>query len=75
MTIGAALPYILLALLALLCCVSPVWPMVALVALAVVFLSLRQPDLWLAIAFAAGILPQSVFGGSVPTLVAFSDLI
>lgn len=75
MTIGVALPYILLALLALLCCVSPVWPMVALVALAVIVLSLRQPDLWLAIAFAAGILPQSVFGGSVPTLVAFSDLI
>jgi O-antigen ligase len=44
-------------------------------AFAVVILSMRQPDLWLAIAFAAGILPQSVFGDHLPTLVAFSDLI
>ena len=70
---GAAVPLLLL-LCAALYCVSPLLALALAGGSVVLLFAYRQPALWLAIAFAAGILPQSLLGDSSSVFVAFSDV-
>lgn len=71
---GAALPVLLLLVCAGLYFVQPLLALAAAGGSLVLLFAYRQPALWLAIAFAAGILPQSLLGDSGSVFVAFSDV-
>ncbi len=71
---GAAVPALLLLACAGLYFVSPMLALALAGGSLVMLFAFRQPALWLAIAFAAGILPQSLLGDSSSVFVAFSDV-
>ena len=71
---GAAVPLILLLICAALYFVNPILALALAGGSLVMLFAYRQPTLWLAIAFAAGILPQSLLGDSSSVFVAFSDV-
>jgi len=71
---GAAVPLALLALCAALYFVSPILALAGAIGALVFLLAYRKPTHWLAVAFAAGILPQSLLGDSSSVFVAFSDV-
>ena len=71
---GAVIPLLLLLFCAGLYFVSPILALAAAAGILVLLLAFQKPTLWLAVAFAAGILPQSLLGDSSSVFVAFSDV-
>ncbi|HEY3329596.1 MAG TPA: O-antigen ligase family protein [Capsulimonadaceae bacterium] len=66
-------PLILLALIVILAAINPLFAVVAGVIVIATVLVLRKPTEWLAITFAAGLLPQSVLGGESALSISLSD--
>jgi len=71
---GIIVPLGLLLLCAALYFVSPLLAVGAAAGALIFLLAYRKPTQWLAVAFAAGILPQSLLGDSSSVFVAFSDV-
>ena len=71
---GVVVPAALLALCAALYFVSPMLAVAGAAGALIFLLAYRKPAHWLAVAFAAGILPQSLLGDSSSVFVAFSDV-
>ncbi len=71
---GIFVPAALLALCAALYFVSPMLAVAAAAGSLIFLLAYRKPTQWLAVAFAAGILPQSLLGDSSSVFVCFSDV-
>jgi O-antigen ligase len=67
-------PLIVLGIIVGLCAINPLIALAVALLMIVLMLAFRKPDVWLAIAFGTGILPQSVFGDDASVFVAFSDV-
>lgn len=71
---AVVVPLLVLIVVAGLCVINPIIALGVALLTIVLTLAFRKPDVWLAIAFGTGILPQSVLGDNASVFVAFSDV-